>query len=234
LWDWFLQKAQGELKIRQMTDQSTKPSLKKTVKSGSKRLRKGIPFTLVGIGASAGGLEAVTQLLSKLPPATPMAFVLVQHLDPTHKSALTTLLSRVTTMTVVEAKTGLAVEPSHLYVIPPNKKMGVSRGTLRLLPRGRAGDVHAPVDYFFRSLAKDQGAQSVGIVLSGTGTDGTLGLEEIKAAGGITFVQSGASAKYDGMPASARASGCADYVLPPERIAEELASLGDHPHVLSE
>jgi two-component system CheB/CheR fusion protein len=191
-----------------------------------------IPFPVVGIGASAGGLEAVTQLLRHLPPDAGLGLVLVQHLDPLHESALTTLLARATAMVVSEATDGVRVEPGHVYVIPPNKKMGIEQGALRLLPREKTGDIHAPVDYFFRSLARDQGGQAIGIVLSGTGTDGTQGLEEIKAAGGITFVQNEASAKYAGMPASAGASGCADYILPPEEIAGELLRIGRHPHLV--
>jgi two-component system CheB/CheR fusion protein len=176
----------------------------------------------------------VTQLLKHLPPDTGMGFVLVQHLDPTHESALTALLSRTTAMTVSEARDGSVVRPDQVYVIPPNKKMGIEQGTLRLLPRGNGGDLHAPVDYFFSTLAADQGGQAVGIVLSGTGSDGTLGLEEIKAAGGITFVQNEDSAKYAGMPSSAGASGCADYILPPDEMAAELVRVGHHPHLLPE
>jgi two-component system CheB/CheR fusion protein len=192
-----------------------------------------VVFPIVGIGASAGGLEAVTRLLKHLPLGTGMAFVLVQHLDPTHESALTVLLSRVTLMSVSEAQDGTLVQPDHVYVIPPNKKLGIINRTLRLLPREKVGDLHAPVDYFFNTLAADQGAQSVGIVLSGTGTDGTQGLEEIKAAGGITFVQNEDSARYNGMPASAGASGCSDYTLPPEEIARELIRLHKHPQLIS-
>jgi two-component system CheB/CheR fusion protein len=191
-------------------------------------------FPVVGIGASAGGLEAVTSLLKSLPAETGMGFVLVQHLDPAHESALTTLLSRTTRMTVLEAQDGLLVQPDHVYVIPPNKKMGIEQRTLRLLPRGNGGALHTPVDYFFRALAADQGGQSIGIVLSGTGSDGTLGLEEIKAAGGITFVQDEASAKYVGMPSNAGASGCADYILPPDQMAAELVRVGHHPHLIPE
>ncbi|MCF7786842.1 MAG: PAS domain-containing protein [Prosthecobacter sp.] len=191
-------------------------------------------FPVVGIGASAGGLEAVTSLLRSLPAETGMGFVLVQHLDPAHESALTTLLSRASQLTVLEAKDGMPVQPDHLYVIPPNKKIGIGQRTLRLLPRGNGGDLHTPVDYFFRTLAADQGGQAIGIILSGTGSDGTLGLEEIKAAGGITFVQDEVSAKYAGMPSSAGASGCADYILPPDAMAAELLRVGHHPHLIHE
>ncbi|MFZ2276929.1 MAG: chemotaxis protein CheB [Prosthecobacter sp.] len=200
----------------------------------AKRVRSLHPaasFPVVGIGASAGGLEAATALLKELPANTGMSFILVQHLDPQHESALTSLLSRVTTLPVTEARDGMQAQPDHVYVIPPNKLMGIKDRTLRLLPRGGGHDLHASVDYFFRALAADQGGQAFGIVLSGTGTDGTLGLEEIKAAGGITFVQDEASAKYAGMPSSASASGCADYILSPQEIAHELVRIGSHPHL---
>ena len=189
-------------------------------------------FPVVGIGASAGGLEAVTLLLKDLPQDTGMAFVLVQHLDPLHESSLTALLSRATAMLVSEAHDGMVVEPDHVYVIPPNKLMSIDRLVLHLLPRSKGGEIPAPVDYFFRSLAADRGTQAIGIVLSGTGTDGTLGLEEIKAAGGISFVQNEATAKFGGMPSSAGASGCADYILPPREIAGELIRIGQHPHLI--
>jgi two-component system CheB/CheR fusion protein len=189
-------------------------------------------FPIVGVGASAGGLEAATLLLKHLRPNTGMGFVLIHHLDPNHESALTALLSRTTTMPVCEAQDGLLLKPDHVYVIPPNKKLGIEQGTLRLLPRGKGGELYTPVDYFLRTLAADQGGQAIGIVLSGTGSDGTQGLEEIKAAGGITFVQDGNSARYAGMPSSAGASGCADYILPPEEIAAELVRIGHHPHLI--
>jgi two-component system CheB/CheR fusion protein len=188
-------------------------------------------FPVVGIGASAGGLEAVTLLLKDLPQDTGMAFVLVQHLDPLHESSLTTLLSRATAMLVSEAREGMVVEPDHVYVIPPNKSMFIEQRVLHLLPRSKGGEIHAPVDYFFRSLAADRGGEAIGIVLSGTGKDGTLGMEEIKAAGGITFVQNEATAKYGGMPSSAGGSGSADYILPPQEIAKELTRISLHPHL---
>lgn len=202
-------------------------TMKKTVtrqKTSATSLKSGKaePFPVVGIGASAGGLEAVTTLLKHLPADTGMAFVLVQHLDPTHDSALTTLLSRATLMPVMEAKHRMKVEAGHVYIIPPNKKMGISHRSLRLLPRGTSSEAHSPVDFFFRELAEDQGRFAIGVILSGTGSDGSLGVEEIKAGGGITFVQDEQSAKYGGMPSSADATGCADFVLPPEAIAGEL------------
>jgi PAS domain S-box-containing protein len=189
------------------------------------------PFPVVGVGASAGGLEAFTQLLSALPDDTGMGFVLVQHLDPKHQSSLSELLAKVTPMPVVEAVQGLAVRPDEIYVIPPNTTLTIADGVLRLTPRGEARGLHLPIDQFFKSLAADRETGAIGVILSGTGTDGTLGLEEIKAAGGITFAQSEHSAKYADMPQSAIRSGCVDVVLSPEEIARELARIGQDPYV---
>jgi two-component system CheB/CheR fusion protein len=185
-------------------------------------------FLIVGIGASAGGLEACTKLLENVPPHTGMAFVLVQHLAPTKDSILAELLAKATSMPVREVQDGMAVEPDHVYVIPPNAALAVFHGVLRLLPRAEAHTQHMPVDSFFRSLAEDQGQNAVGIILSGTGTDGSLGIQAIKAEGGIVLAQNG-SAKYDGMPRSAVATGAVDYVLSPEKMAAELKRISRHP-----
>src|SRR5262245_39902950 len=189
------------------------------------------PFPVVGIGASAGGLEAFRQLLEHLPTDTGMAFVLVQHLDPAHESILTELLSKATRMPVSEVVEGVEVEPDHIYVIPRNANMAITQGILRLLPREDTRGQHRPIDYFLRSLAEEQTNRAIGVILSGTASDGTLGLEAIKAEGGITFAQDEESARYDGMPRSAIAAGCVDFVLPPDRIAEEIARIARHPYV---
>src|SRR5712671_2856483 len=188
-------------------------------------------FPVVGIGASAGGLEAFRQLLERLPVDTGMAFVLVSHLDPTHKSILTELLARRTKLPVTEVSDGMRVEPNNVYVLPPNTSMAIAEGRLRLQPReeGRAG--RHPIDYFLRTLAEDQTHRAIGVILSGTDTDGTLGLEAIKSEGGITFAQDAKSAKYDGMPRSATAAGHVDFVLTPKGIAKELALISRHPFV---
>ena len=190
------------------------------------------PFPIVGVGASAGGLEAFTQLLQHLPTDTGMGFVLVQHLDPAHGSALTELLAKATPMPVAEVKNRMRVEPNLVYVIPPNVTMTIAQGQLKLLPRPAVAAPHKVIDAFFQSLAEDQKSQAIGVILSGTATDGTLGLEAIKAEGGITFSQDEKSAKYDGMPRSAIASGCVDFVLTPQEIAEELGRLSRHPYVV--
>ncbi|CAN5795118.1 hypothetical protein BH20ACI3_BH20ACI3_06110 [soil metagenome] len=190
-------------------------------------------FPVVGIGASAGGLEAFRQFLEHLPVDTGMAFVLVQHLDPTHESILTELLSRSTRIPVSEVTDGTRAEPNHVYVIPRNTNMAIEGGVLRLLPREEAPGLHRPIDYFLRSLSEDQSHQPIGVILSGTASDGTLGLEAIKAEGGITFAQDAKSAKYDGMPLSAAAAGHVDFILTPEGIAKELARISRHPYVTS-
>ncbi len=185
---------------------------------------------IVGVGASAGGLEAFTELLKHLPVDSGLGFVLVQHLDPQHESALTQLLSRATSMPVLEATHQLRVEANHIYIIPPNTTLGLAQGLLTLRPRPQDRGVHHPIDAFLEALAQDQHECAIGVILSGTATDGTLGLEAIKAGGGITFVQD-ETAKYDSMPRSAVAAGCVDFVLSPEHIAHELARLAKHPYL---
>ncbi len=185
--------------------------------------------TIVGVGASAGGLEAFSQVLSHLPPDPGLALVLVQHLDPRQSSSLVELLSRTTHLTVLAARDGIAVRPNHVYVIPPNTSLTTSEGTLHLAPRPAGHQM--PIDVFFRSLADAEGSNAIGVILSGNASDGTLGLEAIKGEGGITFSQDEKSAKYDGMPRSAIAAGCVDFVLPPPAIASELVRLCRHPYV---
>ncbi len=185
---------------------------------------------IVGVGASAGGLEAFTRLLKRLPVDTGLGFVLVQHLDPQHPSALTQLLARATTMPVHEVTNHLQVEPNHVYVIPPNTSLGITHGILKLLPRAPNRTALRAIDLFFEALAQDQHERAIGVILSGTATDGTLGLEAIKAEGGLTFAQDD-SARYDSMPRSAVAAGCVDFVLSPEAIARELARIAKHPYV---
>src|SRR5258706_12022792 len=160
-----------------------------------------------------------------------MAFVLVSHLDPTHKSILTELLARRTKLPVTEVSDGIKVEPNNVYVLPPNTSMAVAEGILHLQPRGEGRAGRHPIDYFLRTLAQDQTHRAIGVILSGTDSDGTLGLEAIKSEGGITFAQDAKSAKYDSMPRSATASGHVDFVLTPEGIAKELARIGRHPFI---
>jgi two-component system, chemotaxis family, CheB/CheR fusion protein len=188
-------------------------------------------IAVVGIGASAGGLEAFKQLLARLPSDTGMAFVLVTHLDPKHESILPELVARATRMPVSEVKDGTPVAPDHVYVMPRNTSMAIEGGALRLRPREEGRAPRHPIDAFLQTLAEDQSTRAVGVILSGTATDGTLGLEAVKAEGGITFAQEPKSARYDSMPRSAVAAGCVDFVLTPEEIAEELARISHHPYV---
>ena len=189
-------------------------------------------FPVVGIGASAGGLDAYRELMEHLPPDTGMAFVLIQHLNPQHPSLLAQLIAGTTRMPVTEATNSQAVAPNHVYTIPPNVTLGILHGRLQVLERLGERGRHLPVDDFLCSLAQDRGDQAIGIVLSGTASDGTVGLTAIKAAGGVTFAQDQASAAHWGMPGSAVSAGCADQVLPPREIALELARMARHPFLL--
>ena len=185
---------------------------------------------MVGIGASAGGLEAFTELLSHLPDDTGMAFVLIQHLDPKQESRLTELLSKVSKMPVSEVKDETRAEANHVYVIPPRCNLGFSDGVLHTPPRPERGR-NLPIDAFLSALAADRGSGALGVVLSGTGSDGTMGLQAIQAAGGITFVQEVQTAKFDGMPRSAIGAAAADFVLPPPGIALQLVAIARDAHV---
>ena len=187
-------------------------------------------FPVVGINASAGGLEALTEFFRTMASRSGMAFVVVTHLDPDHKSAMAEILSHVTTMVVGEVRDGTELQADHVYVIPPNANMVVERNRLRLVPRRATPGLHLPVDVFLQSLAVARNSQAVGVILSGTGTDGTLGLKAIKEQGGITFVQDD-TAEYAGMPRSAFNAGCVDFVMSPPLIATELSRLGSHPYL---
>ncbi len=196
-----------------------------------KKIKPIVFFPIVGIGASAGGLEAASEFLKALPPNTGMAYILVSHLEPTHESMLSEILSQSTTMPTREVKEGMGVEPNHVYIIPPNTNMTISNGILKLISRIKTGGPQMPIDHFFLSLAKDQGNHAIGIILSGAATDGSLGLKAIKDAGGITFAQEEKSAKYSSMPHSAIATGSVDFILTPEKIAKELTRLSIHPYL---
>ncbi len=208
-------------------DSSTSP-----VQAGDHKADVG--FNIVGIGASAGGLEAFEQFFRNTPPDSGMAFVLVSHLDPDHDSMLTEILQRVTTMPVVEAQDQMKVMPNCVYALPPNREMAIFHGALQLstpeMPRGQ----RMVIDSFLRSLAEDQGEHAVGIILSGTGTDGTLGLRAIQGAGGITLVQDPLTAKYDGMPGSAIQAGYANFILPVEKMPQQLLNTAHHLSVQQE
>jgi two-component system, chemotaxis family, CheB/CheR fusion protein len=194
-------------------------------------------FPIVGIGASAGGLAAFEAFFSGMPADTDpgMAFVLVQHLAPDHKSVLTELVKRYTHLEVFEVADGMAVKPNCAYIIPPNRDMAFLNGTLQLLEPTTPRFHRLPIDFFFRSLAQDQHERAICIVLSGTGSDGALGVRAVKGEGGMVMAQNPESTAYDGMPRSAIATGLVDYVLPPaempaQLIAYAVHALGKAPH----
>jgi two-component system CheB/CheR fusion protein len=193
---------------------------------------EGKKFPIVGIGASAGGLEAIEGLFANTPSEMKIAFCIIQHLAPERKSMMGSLLEKYTKMKIVEARDGVKVEPGCVYLNPPNRDVSIMNGRLLLsepaLPRG----AHLPIDHFFRSLAEDKGDKSICIVLSGTGTDGTLGLKAVKGAGGMAMAQEEAQAKYDSMPKSAIDTGLVDYVLPVEKMAAVLSKYVEHPYIV--
>jgi two-component system, chemotaxis family, CheB/CheR fusion protein len=181
-------------------------------------------FPIVGMGASAGGLEAFELFFRTMPADCGMAFILVPHLDPGHASMLAEILQRNTSLPVLEAQDQVRVEPNHVYIIPPNKDLSVFHGVLSLSEPKHVRGVRLPIDFFFRSLAEDQGDRSIAVILSGSGSDGTTGLRAIHGAGGVSFVQEPATAKYDGMPSSAIRSGLATYVMPVDGLAMQLVA----------
>ncbi|NML22451.1 hypothetical protein HHL16_16320 [Pseudoflavitalea sp. G-6-1-2] len=189
-------------------------------------------FPIVAIGASAGGLEAINKLLQNLPPDTGMAFIYVQHLSPDHESMLSSLLAKSTKMKVQEVKNGMTIAPNNLYVIPPDKEMKVTDGYMRLSPRPKKPKFNLPIDKFFTSLASAHKENVIGIILSGSATDGTLGLKAIKQEGGLTMAQDD-SAKFSSMPESAIAAGIIDLILSPDKMALELAQMSRHPFIRS-
>ncbi len=188
----------------------------------------GVP--VVGIGASAGGLEVFKLLLADLPTDTGLAIVFIQHLDPNHQSMLAEILARATAMPVSEAADGMPLEANHVYVIPANADLTMAHGRLTLAPRTQTPGSHMPIDRFLRSLAGECGSRAIGVILSGAGSDGSTGVEAVKAAGGVTFAQDAATTKFTAMPQAAVATGCVDFVLPPEGIARELVRIGRHPY----
>ena len=187
-------------------------------------------FPIVGIGASAGGLAAFEAFFSAMPAATEsgMAYVLVQHLAPDHKSILSDLIKRYTQMQVFEVEDGMVVQPNCAYIIPPNHDLAFLNGRLHLLDPGAPRGLRLPIDFFFRSLAQDQRERAICIVLSGTGSDGTLGVRAVKGEGGMVMAQNPDSTEYDGMPRSAIATGLVDFILPPAEMAAQLIAYVSH------
>ena len=189
-----------------------------------------VSFPIVGIGASAGGLAAFEAFFSGMPADTEpgMAFVLVQHLAPDHKSILSELIRRYTRMQVFEVEDGMVVQPNCAYIIPPNRDMAFLNGALQLLEPAAPRGQRLPIDFFFRSLAQGQRERAIGIVLSGTGSDGTLGVRAIKGEGGLVIAQKPESTEFDGMPRSAIATGLVDFELPPAEMPAQLIAYTTH------
>lgn len=185
------------------------------------RNRRDAPLLIVGIGASAGGLEALQQFFVSMPDNSNLAFVVIQHLSPDYKSLMAEILGKHTGMTVIQAENGMKVEPNTVFLIPPKKNMTLKDGRLQLFDYPPVGINH-PIDIFFTSLAEEKKEYSMAVVLSGTGSDGTNGVKSVKEHGGLVLVQEPASARFDGMPRSAINTGLADFVLSPHDIAREI------------
>jgi two-component system CheB/CheR fusion protein len=211
------------------TPRATGPAAEEAPSPLVKARRKSSPgFRIIGMGASAGGLEALELFLANVPDNSGMAYVIIQHLDPTHKGIMVELLQRGTAMPVVQVKDRTRVKPDCVYVIPPNKDMSILHGVLHLLTPVAPRGLRLPIDFFFRSLADDQREHSIGVILSGMGSDGTLGLRSIKEKAGVVFVQDPASAKFDGMPRSAIEAGLADVIAPVEALPGEIVAYLQH------
>ncbi len=177
---------------------------------------------VVGVGASAGGLEALDRFFGAVPPDTPFAFIVVQHLSPDHKSLMADILGKRTRLPVAEAHDRQRILPTHVYLVPPRSNLYVEGDRLRFRERAAAHTLNLPVDILFRSLAEQYGEQAIGVVLSGTGSDGRIGIQAIKSAGGFVLAQDPATARFDGMPLSAVATGLVDAVMAPEEMPGEL------------
>lgn len=212
-------------RAKQKSADRNPPKKSAPARRGPKALK---PFTIVAIGASAGGLEAITQLLQNLSPTTGMAYIYVQHLSPEHKSMLSAILSKTTSMKVQDIEEMDRMKPDNVYVMPFNKVIKVTEGRIKLLPRPPNKVYTLPIDVLFSSLAESHKKNVIGIVLSGSATDGTEGLKKIKQAGGITFAQDD-SAKFSSMPKSAIAEGVVDFILSPKEIAKKLNWISNHP-----
>jgi two-component system CheB/CheR fusion protein len=180
------------------------------------------PHYIIGIGASAGGMEVIHELFDNMPDNTDFSFVIIQHLSPDHKSLLAELLSKHTMMQVYEAENNMSLQANCIYVIPSKKIMSLKGNNLILTEKHKSSHPNDAIDVFFTSLAKEKGKNAAGIILSGTGSDGTKGIQAIKENGGFIIVQDPITAGFDGMPNSAIASGTVDMILPPDMIAEEL------------
>jgi len=198
-----------------------------------KKSDKDRDFLIVGIGASAGGLETLNAFFSIMPIDCNMAFVAIQHLSPNHRSIMASLVDRHTQMTVMQIEDGTMLEPNHIYLNPPGKNVAIFNQRLHLLDMVETVTINMPIDFFFRSLSEDRAEKAVGIILSGTASDGTLGIRAIKGEGGMVMVQKPETAKYDGMPKSAIETGIVDFILPVEKMPEALVNYSKHPFLES-
>ncbi len=215
--------------MKKQAAQSASPDPRDISESSQATLLKE-PAAIVGVGASAGGLEALQSFFQAVPPDSGMGFVVIQHLSPDHKSLMVELLARKTGINVQRAEDGMDIRANNAYLIPPKKNLSIFHGRIVLSEQKPRGEINLPVDIFFRSLAEDQGEKAVGIVLSGTGSDGTRGVRAIKEWGGLVMVQSEESAKFDGMPRAAASTGVADFILPPEQMPAQLVACLRHPY----
>jgi two-component system, chemotaxis family, CheB/CheR fusion protein len=207
-----------------MSDQGTKP----------KPETHAAPYLYVGIGASAGGFDALQKLFKAMPAPSSMCFIVVQHLDPAGEGLLIDLIGKATSLKVMEAADQKPLAPGYIYVVPPHSSLCVRDGVFHLDPARGADYARAPIDFLFHSLAESCKSSAVGVILSGNGTDGALGIKAINDAGGMTLAQEPSTAKYDSMPQAAATTGAADYVLPPEKMPDELVAYAKHVHALAE
>jgi len=189
---------------------------------------------IVAIGASAGGLEALQEFFKNMPLNTGLSFVVIQHLSPDYKSFMDELLARYTQIPIKIITDGMLVEPDHIYLIPPRKNLYIFHGKLFLEDQNIKRGLNLPVDIFFRSLATEMGKNAIGVILSGTGSDGTLGTRAIKEAGGMVIVQDETTAKFDGMPRSSAATGLVDFILPPSKMPDAIINYIKHPFISKE
>ena len=203
-----------------------------TQSSGNKReIRKANRLYIVGIGASAGGLEAINAFFEKVPEDSGLSFVLIQHLSPDYKSMMPELLAKHTMLKISKITNATTIQPNAIYTIPADKNITVSGGKLYLEDRGSPKTLNLPINIFFKSLADDLRERAVGVVLSGTGSDATLGIEAIKQYGGMVIAQDPNSAAFDSMPKSAIATGLVDFILTPSRMPEAIVKYIKHPHI---
>jgi two-component system CheB/CheR fusion protein len=227
----------SNIKEATMSEKKKKaPTVKENSPEKVKQERKpeqGIRFPIVGIGASAGGLETLNVFFSIMPPDSNMAFVVIQHLSPKHKSIMASIVDKHTRMNVCQIEDGTKLKPNHVYLNPPGKNVAIFNRRLQLMEPVKNSAVNMPIDFFFRSLSEDQDENAIGIILSGTASDGTLGIRAIKGEGGMVMVQEPDTAKYDGMPKSAIATGLVDFILPVEKMPETLIHYAKHPFLES-